>query len=183
MNNNLGYVTIDLTDASKQMLFNIISEKIPEKDFFQSFDSGYTYINGNVSRKAHLTICYGIENLDLEKRFKTAKLKLKWLRNTKIKEIQINLGYKGKYYIIVAIPEISEAIFQFDSWIRQNNEIFPDALPFDPHIALCYIKNKKDMRPAKLLKYFQDKLIDKIIEFDSINFYYEQTPTPLINLK
>lgn len=183
MNNNLGYIAIDLSDASRKMLFDIVSQKISEKDYFQSFDPGYTYINGNVCQKAHLTICYGIKNPDLKKRFKAAKLKLKWQQDIKIKDVQINLGYEGKYYILVIIPEINQDIFLFDSWIRKNNEIIPDASPFDPHLALCYIKNQSDEYPTKLLKYFQEKLIGKTMEFESVNFYQEQTHTSLINLK
>lgn len=40
MNNNLGYVAIDLSDVSRQMLFDIVSQKIPEKDYFKSSDPG-----------------------------------------------------------------------------------------------------------------------------------------------
>lgn len=182
MDNNLGYVAIDLFESSKQMLFDIVSRKISGKDYFQSFDPGYTYINGNVCLKAHLTICYGIKNPDLEKRFKDAKIKINWQRNTKIKDVQINLGYKAKYYIIVAIPQINEDMFHFDSWIRQNNEVISNNLPFDPHIALCYIKNQNNIHPTKLLKYFQEKLVGKTLEFESVNFYCEETCKPLINL-
>lgn len=182
MNNNLGYVAIDLSDTTKQMLFDFVSQQISKKDYFQSFDPGYTYINGNVCLKAHLTICYGVENSDLEKRFKNAKIKLNWQRTTKIKDVQINLGYMGKYYIVVVTPEIKKDIFWFNSWIRQNNEIIPEALPFDPHIALCYVKNQNNEYPTELLKYFQEKLIGKTLEFESVNFYCEETCTTLINL-
>lgn len=174
MNNNLGYVAIDCSDESKQMLFNIVSQKIPEKDYFRSQDPGYTYINGNVCQKSHLTICYGIKNLDLEKRFKAAKLKLNLQKNIKIKDIQIHLGYQSKYYIIVAIPEVYQDIFSLDSWIRQNNDIVPDASSFDPHLSLCYVKNQDNTSPADLLKYFQEKLIGKTIRFESVNFYLPQ---------
>ena len=183
MNSNLGYIAIDLTDASRQMLSDIVSQKIPEKDYFQSFDSGYTYINGNVCRKAHLTICYGIKNLDSEKRFKATKIKLNLQHNAKIKDIQINLGYTGKYYIIVAVPEISQDIFRFDAWIRRTNEIIADALPFNPHLALCYIKNEGNGYPTKILKYFQQKLIGKTVEFESFNFYRKQTKTLPVSFK
>lgn len=169
--NNLGYIAIDFTDTSKQMLFDIVSQKIPEEDYYQSFDPGYSYINGNVCLKGHLTICYGIKNPDLEKRFKTAKLKLNWQQDIKIKDIQINLGYKGEYYIVVAIPEIDQDIFLFDSWIRQNNEVDSDALPFDPHLALCYIKNQGNGYATEILKYFQEKLIGKTLKLESLNFY------------
>ncbi len=171
MSNDLGYVVIDLSGTSRQMLFDIISQKIPGKDYFQSFDPGYTYINGNVSLKGHLTICYGIKNLDLEKRFKAAKLKLNWQQNIKIKNIQINLGYKGEYYIVVAIPEIDQNILLFDSWVRQNNEIVSESLPFDPHLALCYIKNQDNRYPTEILKYFQEKLTGKTLKLESLNFY------------
>lgn len=183
MNNNLGYIALDLSSASKGALFDIVSKKIPEKDYFQSLDPGYAYINGNVCQKAHVTICYGIKNLDLKKKFKAAKLKLNWQLNARIKAIQINLGYKGKYYIIVAIPKINREIFLFDSWIRQNNEIIPDALPFNPHIALCYIKNQDNICSTELLKYFQEKLNGKIIEFEAVNFYNKQRFISLIHLK
>lgn len=171
MSNNLGYVALDLSESSKQMLSDIVSQKIPEKDYFQSFDPGYTYINGNVSLKAHLTICYGIKNQDLEERFKVAKLKLSWQQSIKIKDMQINLGYERKYYVIIAIPEIDQEIFSFDSWIRQKNEVTPETSPFDPHIALCYIKNKDKNYPVELLKYFQEKLISKTLKIESLNFY------------
>jgi len=171
MNNDLGYIAIDLSDVSRQMLFDIVSQKIPEKDYYQSLDSDYPYIDGNVSQKAHLTICYGITNLDLEKRFKAAKLKLNFKPSTKIKAIQINLGYKGEYYILVADPEIDKDIFSFDSWIRDNNQIVTDSSHFDPHLALCYIKNQGNENTAEILKYFQDKLIGKTVNFESVNFY------------
>lgn len=171
MNNSLGYVAIDLSDVSRQMLFNTVSQKIPEKDYFKSSDPGYTYINGNVCQKGHLTICYGIKNLNLEKRFKAARIKLNWKPKIKIKDIQINLGYMGKYYIIVAVPEIDQSIFSFDSWIRQNNEIVSDASPLDPHLSLCYIKNQDKVNPTELLKYFQEKLIGKTVKIESVNFY------------
>lgn len=171
MNNNLGYVAIDLTKPSRQMLFDIVSKKIPEKDFFRSLDSGYTYINGNVCKKGHLTICYGIKNLDLKERFKTAKLKINWQKSIKIKNVQINLGYKEKYYVVVAIPEINQNIFLFNSWIRQNNELVSDALPFDPHIALCYLKKRNNEYPNEVLKYFQKKLIGKNLKLESLNYY------------
>lgn len=183
MDNNLGYVAIDLSDTSKQMLFDIVSQKIPRKDYFQSFDPGYTYINGNVCLQAHLTICYGVKNPNLGKRLKTSEIKLEWQRNTKIKAVQINPGYMEKYYIIVAIPEISEAFFRLDSWIRQNNEVIPESLPFDPHIALCYVKNQNNVYPTELLKFFQEKLVGKALEFESVNLYCEESCTTLINLK
>lgn len=169
--NNLGYIAIDFTDAGKQVLFDIVSQRIPEKDYYQSFDPGYTYINGNVCLKGHLTICYGIKNLDLEKRFRAAKLIINWRQDIKIKDIQINLGYKGEYYIVVAIPEIDQNIFLFESWIRQSNEIVSDALPFDPHLALCYIKKQDNGYPTEILKYFQEKLIGKTLKLESLNFY------------
>lgn len=171
MDNNLGYIAIDLSDTSKQMLFDIVSQKIQEKDYFKSNDPDYTYINGNVCKKGHLTICYGVKNLDVQKRFQAVKLKINWKQNIKIKNIQINLGYMGKYYIIVAIPEIDKDIFSFDSWIRQNNEIVSDASSFDPHLALCYIKNQNNANPTQLLKYFQDNLIGKTVKLESVNFY------------
>ncbi len=171
MNNDLGYVTIDLSDASKQMLFDIVFQKIPKKDYYQSPDPGYTYINGNVCQKGHLTICYGIKNSDLGKKFKDAKLKLNWQRKIKIKNIQINLGFEKKYYILVAIPKINKDIFSFDTWIRQTNDIVSNASPFDPHLALCYIKNQGTRYSTGILKYFQEKLIGKTIEFESVNFY------------
>lgn len=171
MNNDLGYIAIDLTDSSKQILFDVVSQMIPKEDYYQSLDSGYTYINGNVCLKSHLTICYGIKNLDLEERFKAAKLIINWQKEIKIKNIQINLGYQGKYYIVVAIPEIDQDIFLFDSWIRQNNEVISNTLPFDPHIALCYLKNKETINPAETLKYFQEKLIGKTLKLESLNFY------------
>ncbi len=174
MDNDLGYIAIDLSNASRQMLFDIVSQEIPKKDYYQSLDPDYAYINGNVSQKAHLTICYGIKNLDIEKRFKAAKLKLNFKRNIKIKNIQINLGYRGEYYIIVAIPEIDKDTFSFNSWIRQNNEIITDAPDFDPHLALCYIKNQGNEDVGEILRYFQENLIDKTVKFDSVNLY---TPT------
>lgn len=175
MNNNLGYVAIDCSDESKQMLSNIVAKKITEKDYFRSQDPGYTYINGNVCQKSHLTICYGIKNLDLEKRFKATKLKLNLQKNIKIKDIQIHIGYQSKYYIIVAIPEVDQDAFLFDSWIRKNNEVAPESLPFDPHLSLCYVKNQDNTSPADLLKYFQEKLIGKTIGFESVNFYLPQS--------
>lgn len=174
MSNDLGYIAIDLSDDNRQMLSDIVSQKIQEEDYFKSQDSGYTYINGNVCLKAHLTICYGIKNLDLDKKFKVAKLKINWQKNIKIKDVQINLGYLEKYYIIVAVPEIDQNIFSFDSWIRQNNEIVSDSLPFDPHISLCYIKNQNNKNPTKILQYFQEKLISKTLELESLNFYPPQ---------
>ncbi len=183
MNDSLGYVAIDLTDTSKDMLFEIVSQRIPEKDYFQSFDPGYTYINGNVCQKAHITVCYGIKNTGLGKRFKAAKIKLDWQRKARIKDAQINLGYMGKYYIVVVIPEIEKDIFKFDSWVRLSNDIIPETLPFNPHIALCYIKNQDNKYPDKLLKYFQEKLVGKTVGFEAVNLYHEQLHTSLINLK
>ncbi len=183
MNNDLGYIAIDLTYSSKQMLFDIVTQKIPEKDYFQSFDPGYTYINGNVSLEGHLTICYGIKNLDLEKRFKAAKLIINWQQNIKIKDIQLNPGYQGKYFIIVAIPEIDQNIFLFDSWIRQNNDVVPNTSPFDPHIALCYIKNQDNGYPSEILKYFKEKLIGKTLKLESLNFYPPQNQKRITLIK
>lgn len=170
MNNYLSYVAIDLTDESKQMLFNLISQTIQEKDYFQSLDPGYAYINGNVAKKGHLTLCYGIKNLDMKKKFEEAKLKLDWQHYAVIKDIQINLGYQGKYYVIVAIPEVDKNIFSLDTWIRNSNEIIADSSPFDPHLALCYIKNQGNY-PSEIFKNIQEKLIGKTVEFDSLNFY------------
>lgn len=170
MDNDLSYVAIDLTDESKQMLFDLVSQIIQKKDYFQSFDPGYTYINGNVAKIGHLTLCYGITNLDLKQRFEASELKLNWQNGAVIKDIQINLGYQGKYYAIVALPEISKDIFEFDEWIRSSNDIIPDSAPFDPHLALCYIKNPGNY-PAEIFKEIRKKLVGKAVEFESINFY------------
>src|SRR5437870_3173482 len=102
---SLGGVGIKLTEESKQELFDLINQLISENQYFQSFDEGYTYINGNVTKKGHITVCTSIKNADLKERFEEANLDIKQ-RSAKIKEIQINLGWEGLYYIIVAIPEI-----------------------------------------------------------------------------
>ena len=171
MSHNLGYVAIDLSNASRQMLFNSICQNIPEKNYFQSLDLDYTYINGNVSQKGHITLCYGIKNSDLKKKFKAAKLKLTWQHSALIEDIQINLGYGGKYYIVVAIPEIHEDIFSYDQWIRNNNNIISGSSFFNPHLALCYIKNLNNNYLSKILKTLREKLVGKTIEFESVNFY------------
>lgn len=178
MNNNLnnekvellGAVGIDLTDASKQMLYNLISQLIPKKDYFQSFDPGYTYINGNVTKKGHITICFGVKNSNLKQQFDSSNLKINWQKSVVIKEIQINLGYQGLYYVIVAISQIDKAVYLFDKWVRSNNELMPDSPSLDPHIALCYIKNQGSY-PTGLFKKLQEKLVGKTVEFDSVNFY------------
>lgn len=181
---NPGYVAIDLTEESKQMLFDLINQKIPNKDYYQSQDPGYTYINGNVSKKGHLTICYGVKNTNLKEKFDVAKLKINWQKKSKIKNIQINPGYKGLYYIVVAIPEIDKDIYTFDQWIRENNDIVIESFAFDPHLALCYIKNQDNCDSSEILKYFQEKLIGKTVEFESVNFYpsQDQEKITLINL-
>lgn len=167
----LGGIGIDLTEESKQMLFEVVSKLIPKKDYFQSFDPGYTYINGNVTKKGHITICYGVKNSNLKKQFDSSNLKIKWQKVSVIKEIQINLGYQGLYYVIVAIPEIDKDILLFYDWVRKNNELLPDSPSFDPHLALCYIKNQGNY-PKELLKKLQQKLVGKTVKFDSVNFYY-----------
>ena len=170
MDNYLSYVAIDLADESKQMLFHLVSQIIPESDYFQSLDPGYAYINGNVAKKGHLTLCYGIKNLDFKKRFDAAKLKINWQHTAVIKNIQINLGYQGKYYVVVAIPEIDKDIFEFDIWIRSNSDIIPDSATFDPHLALCYIKNSGNY-PTEIFKDLQEKLVGKTVNFGSVNLY------------
>ncbi len=178
MNNNLnddkvellGGIGIDLSDASKQMLFDLMSQLISEKDYFQSHDLGYTYINGNVTKKGHITICYGVKNPDLKKQFDNSKLKINWQHSALIKDIQINLGYQDLYYVVVAIPEISKDIYSLNDWVRANNDLIPDSPSFEPHIALCYIKNQRQL-PSKIFKDLQEKLISKTIEFQSVNFY------------
>ena len=164
----LGGVGIELTEQSKQMLSDMVAKLISEEDYFQSFDEGYTYINGNVAKKGHITVCMGIKNSDLKQKFEKSQLKINQ-SNCTIKEIQINLGYQGLYYIIVAIPEVGEDILAFNEWIRSNNDIHPGSPDFDPHISLCYIKNPGKY-PGELYKEFQDKLIGKKLDFESIHF-------------
>lgn len=178
MKNDFGYVVLELTLKSKKMLSDIVSLKFLKKDFFVSSDPGYTHINGNVCQKAHVTICYGIKNSDLQKRFKASKLNIRWQKTAKIKNAEVNLGYMDKYYIIVAIPEISHNIHLFGSWIRKNNELISDAPVFDPHISLCYIKNTFNDYPTEILDFFQKKMVGKTVQFDSVNFY-----TPKIRQK
>lgn len=184
MNKNPGYVAIDLSDKSKQMLFDVINQKISKNDYFQSFDPGYTYINGNVCKKGHLTICYGVKNSNLKNKFDDARLKLKWQNKSTIKNIQVNLGYKGLYYIVVTIPEIDKDIYKFDQWIRKNNDIIPDSSVFDPHMALCYVKNSDKISAEKLLAKLQKCLVGKEIEFESVNFYppMDQTKETLVKI-
>lgn len=171
MNNDFGYVALDLTPKSRKMLSDAVSLKFSKKNFFVSQDPGYTYINGNVCKKAHVTVCYGINNSDLQSRFKASKQNIRWQKTTKIKNVEVNLGYMDKYYIIVAIPEISNGIHLFDSWIRENNELIPDASALDPHISLCYIKNTFNKYPTGILEFFQKKMVGKTVQFDSVNFY------------
>lgn len=168
---HLGGIGIDLTQGSKQMLFDIFAQLVPEKDYYQSFDPGYTYINGNVAKKGHVTICYGVNNLNLKKQLEDSDLKINWQKKALIKEIQVNLGYQGLYYVIVAIPKIDEVIYKYSEWIRVNNELMPNSPIFDPHIALGYMKNPGHF-PSEILEELKEKLIGKSVEFESVNFYY-----------
>ncbi len=168
---HLGGLGIDLTEESRQMLFDLFAQLIPEKNYYQSFDPGYTYINGNVAKKGHVTICYGVKNSNLKKQLEDSDLKINWQKTALIKEIQVNIGYQGLYYVIVAIPEIDKNTYEYADWIRANNELMPVSPAFDPHIALGYVKNQGKF-PTEIFEQLKEKLIGKSVEFDSVNFYY-----------
>jgi hypothetical protein len=168
---HLGGIGIDLTQESRQMLFDLFAQLVPEKDYYQSFDPGYTYINGNVAKKGHVTICYGVKNFNLKKHLEDSDLKINWQKTALIKEIQVNLGYQDLYYVIVAIPGIDKEIYAYSDWISANNELVPISPAFDPHIALGYIKNPGHF-PSEILEELKEKLLGKSVEFESVNFNY-----------
>ena len=164
----LGGIGIELSEESKDTLFQLVDGLIAKNDYFQSFDEGYTYINGNVSKKGHITVCTGIYSADVKKKFDHSELKISQSSCT-IKEIQINLGYQELYYIIVAIPQVESEILLFNDWIRKNTVVHAGAPEFDPHITLCYIKNQGQY-PAVLYQEFKKALVGKKLDFKSIHF-------------
>lgn len=177
----LSGVGIDLTLESKQLLFKTIEEFIPQKDFYKSSDLGYSYINGNVTNNGHLTICFNVKNPNLYQQFISSGLNIKWPRNAVIKEIQVNLGWQNLYYVVVAIPQLDNEIYKFDNWIRSNNQLLPDSPIFDPHIALCYIKNT-GVFLKELFEKLKKQLIGKTVNFESVNFYQADNKVGTIKL-
>lgn len=163
-----GCVQVDVDTKSKEYLHNAVSNLIP-KDWFY-FSNTVSYIKGDVSPLAHLTICYGVINGDLNIKLKQTKNNLQHVNESKIIKIGFWLGFQNQYILIFAVPEVSKEMFELDKWIRKNNEIAETSLKFEPHISLCYIKNISKIYAIELVKNFSNCLLGKTMEYEGIYF-------------
>jgi len=163
-----GCVQVDVDTKSKEYLHDAVSNLIP-KDWFY-FSNTVSYVKGDVSPLAHLTICYGVKNGDLNTKLKQTKINLQPVKESKIKKIGFWMGLQNRYILIFAVPELSKEIFEFDKWIRKNNEITETSLKFEPHISLCYIKNISKISAIELVKTFSNCVMGKTIEYEGIYF-------------
>ncbi len=163
-----GCVQIDVDTTSKVFLLNAVANLIP-KDWFY-FSDTVSYVKGNVSASAHLTICYGVKNGDLNTKLKQTKINLQNVKESKIIKIGFWMGFQNRYILIFAVPEVSKEIFELDEWIRKNNGIAEISLKFEPHISLCYIKNISKISAIELVKKISNCLLGKTMEYEGIYF-------------
>ncbi len=167
--NESGYVQIEVAPDSRSQLQAIISEQIPSELLYKSPE--ISSINGNVADKAHLTICYGVENSDLVEKFRHTGTKIKSKGASTIVDVNFRVGYQDLYYSIFIVPMISDDIHQLNDWIRKNNTISPISGDFQPHITLCYIENKAQVNISKLTEKIRQRLRWQSLQFDGIYFH------------
>lgn len=167
--NEAGYVQIEVAPDSRSRLQTVVSELIPDELLYKSPE--ISYINGNVADKAHLTICYGIENSDLAEKFHRTGTKIKGHGTSTIVEVNFKAGCQDLYYSIFITPMVSDDVHKLNNWIKKNNTIAPTSRNFEPHITLCYIENKARLNIHELTEKIRQRLRWQSIQFDGVYFY------------
>lgn len=120
---NYGFVQVEVSPASRDHLQTIVSKLVPADLLYKSPE--ISYIAGNVADKAHLTVCYGIENSDLVKRSQSTGPKIKVPKSSTIVDVNFVVGYQDLYYSIFITPMVNEDIYRLNNWIRKNNLVAP----------------------------------------------------------
>jgi len=177
-NDVYGYVQMDLDKKTKQLLHQAISNSVdPEQSYYSD---SISYIKGDVTAKAHMTVCYGVKNSDLHERFAKSNLAIQNSKESIISNIGFWPGFKDEYYLIFATPEENKDLYKLDNWIRKNNDISEKSLSFEPHISLCYIKHLPKKSLDTIISELSKNLIGKKIKFESISFFKPATEKKII---
>lgn len=168
-NSDFGYVQLDVDEKSRQLLHQAVSRSVDPKLYYNS--KTISYIRGDVTPQAHITVCYGIKNTDLHDRLVKSKIVIKKLSSQTISKIEYWPGFQNDYGIIVAIPKKSEELYKLDQWIRNNNDISDLSLPIKPHISLCYIKKISNKSIDHMVFKLSKSLVGEKITFSELNFF------------
>ncbi len=168
-NDCYGYVQMDLDKKTKQLLHQAVSYSVdPEQSYYSD---SISYIKGDVTAKAHMTVCYGVKNSDLHERFAKSNLAIQNSKESIISKIGCWTGFKDEYYLIFAIPEENKELYKLDRWIRKNNDISEKSLSFEPHISLCYIKHLPKKTLDTIISELSKILVGKKIKFESVSYF------------
>lgn len=168
-NDCYGYVQMDLDKKTKQLLHQAVSYSVdPEQSYYSD---SISYIKGDVTAKAHMTVCYGVKNSDLHERFAKSNLAIQNSKESIISKIGFWTGFKDEYYLIFAIPEENKELYMLDNWIRKYNDISEKSLSFEPHISLCYIKHISKKSLDAMILELSKNLVGKKIKFESVSFF------------
>ena len=168
-NDCFGYVQMDIDKKTKQLLHQAVSNSVDPKHYYYS--DSISYIKGDVTAKAHMTVCYGVKNSDLHERFAKSNLAIQNSKESMVSNIGCWPGFKDEYYLIFAIPEENKELFMLDNWIRKNNDISEKSLSFEPHISLCYIKHIPKKSLAIIISKISKILVGKKIKFEGVSFF------------
>jgi 2'-5' RNA ligase len=135
-----GYVEIKFPRAFNKKLKNILRNLVDSDKFYYS--DAVDYIQGDVTDKIHLTVFFGLRDVEL----KNKKLKT-FLKNLKVENILFDKfliidGYKGLYKVLsLSIDNESKSKLQeiHDEIMKYNFD--PEMIhdEFKPHVTLAYV--------------------------------------------
>jgi len=166
--NILGSVQIFLTSKDQDRLHRIITDTIPPHLFYYS--PKVRRIQGDVTLKSHLTVCFGVKNSDLDRKFREEHFYFGTLNPAKILEVNHWPSSRHIYSVVHLVPRVDNRIYDFDKWLREVNDLSSQAPPFIPHITLCYLKYLPDTEMNHLIGQLSQKLTNTQISFSDVAF-------------
>jgi len=169
LGDNYGYVQVDIDSKSKLLLHRTVTKCVKPTQYYNS--KQISYIKGDVTSEAHMTVCYGIKNSDLHERYAKSKISIQTDKELTIYKVDYWLGAQNEYCLIYAVPEDNSKFYKLDNWIRNNNEIYEKSLAFEPHISLCYIRNIPIKTMESVIAKISKSLIGKKIMSEEISFF------------
>jgi 2'-5' RNA ligase len=145
-----GYIEITFPPREITKFVDLTKKICLDRDYYYS--PVIDYIQGNVSKKLHLTLFYGIISSEIDE----ASL-IKYVRGIKLKRLKLGKlfllpGYKNLYQVLCVevldsqktLERISQSFkkFKYEESVQHNR--------FEPHLTLAYLEPKYKLRHQRL---------------------------------